>query len=361
MAVEKLEAWGQGTERPTLRQAQELARKLRVPLGYLYLSNHPDETLPIPDLRTKSGSPPRKPSPDFLDVAYDALRKQDWYREYLQGEGAGEVPFVRRFTQSSPVGTIAEDVRRTLHLDHALRHSVTSRDDFFNRLTVNAESAGVIVLRSGVVGNNTRRPLDPNEFQGFALSDPIAPLVFVNTRDFKAAQVFTLAHELTHIWMGVSGVSGPDYLAKRSGQPNDDEGIAEAVAAEVLVPSDDFELRWRSDMSVDQNLKELATYYRVSMFVVLKRAYEMEFLDNEKFVKKYEELRKNVHLRRQKGGGGGYEVMLWRNSMAVTNALLVSFLEGTTPSTEASALLNTRNTTLPALASYLGLSKRKNA
>jgi len=199
VAVEKLEAWEQGRERPTLRKAQDLARKFKIPFGYLYLSEPPEETLPIPDLRTKSGSPPRKPSPDFLDVAYDALRKQDWYRDYLKNEQAERVPFVGRFTRSSPTLAIAEDIRHTLHLDHAFRHSVIGRDDFFNQLTRRAERAGVVVLRTGIVGSNTTRPLDPAEFQGFAISDPMAPLVFVNTRDFKAAQVFTFVHELTHI------------------------------------------------------------------------------------------------------------------------------------------------------------------
>lgn len=73
--VEKLAAWERGEVRPTFRQAQDLAKKLKVPFGYLYLSEPPDEVLPLPDLRTTSGSSPRKPSPDFLEVLYDALRK----------------------------------------------------------------------------------------------------------------------------------------------------------------------------------------------------------------------------------------------------------------------------------------------
>lgn len=361
VAVEKLEAWEQGRERPTLRKAQDLARKFKIPFGYLYLSEPPKETLPIPDLRTKAGSPPRKPSPDFLDIAYDALRKQDWYRDYLKNEQADKVPFVGRFTSSSPTLAIAEDIQRTLHLDHALRHSAIGRDDFFNQLTLRAERAGVIVLRSGIVGSNTKRPLDPKEFQGFAISDPMAPLVFVNTRDFKAAQVFTFVHELTHIWMGVSGVSGTEYLAKPSDQPNDDERIADAVAAEVLVPDEDFELRWRKDTSIEENLRDLAKYYRVSMFVVLRRAYEMDFIEYEVFKKQYEELRKNVHRIPKQTGGGGYGVIVWRNSWTITSTLLSSFLEGTTSPKETSALLNMRSSVLPALASYFGFTKRENA
>jgi len=138
--------------------------------------------------------------------------------------------------------------------------------------------------------------------------------------------------------MGVSGVSGTEYLAKSSDQPNDDERIADAVAAEVLVPHEDFELRWRKDTSMVKNLSELAGYYKVSMFVVLRRAYEMGIIEHEDFKRQYEELRKNI--KPPKPGGGGYGVAIWRNSWTITSTLLASFLEGTVSPTETSALLN---------------------
>lgn len=358
VTVERLRAWEDEDEvaRPTFHQAQDLAKKLKIPFGYLYLSNPPDERLPLPDLRVRSGTPPRKPSPDFLEVLYDAFRKQDWYREYLTNERMGPLPFTNRFTINSPTKDIADDIRATLQLNDDFRRSVSDRDGFFRQFVRHAEDAGVLVMCSGIVGSNTHRSLDPDEFQGFAMSDAIAPLVFVNQNDFKSAQIFTLAHELAHIWMGISGVSSIEYFAKPAEQLHGWERKADAVAAETLVPADTFELRWNDLTNVDENLHRLSTYYRVSLFVILRRAYELNKISLEAFRAKYTELRAKIHGK-QKGGGGGYASILSRNSRTITTALVYSVVEGKASVKEASTLLNTRISKLQSLAKYIQETK----
>lgn len=355
VSVEKLTAWESGDERPSLRQAHDIAKKLRVPLGYLYLSAPPDERLPLPDLRTVPGGPTRMPSPDFLEVLYDALRKQEWYRDQMEAEGVAPLAFVARFTPDNEPTVIASDIRNTLGINHAMRHQARNWSEFLTALVRKAESAGVLVLRSGIVGNNTWRPLQFEEFRGFAMSDEFAPLVFVNGADYKTAQIFTLVHELAHIWLGQSGISSLDYMKRSGEQHNPVDKRCDSVAAEVLVPRSDFELRWNDHTSVDRNIQDLAAYYRVSGFVVLRRAFELGQCGRDVFESKYEELlTRTTKTSTVKREGGDFKVnLLSRNSTIFTTAVVAALAEGRVLASEAATLLNLNTLTLKRIGASL--------
>ncbi len=351
---DKLEAWEKGNERPTFRQAQILAQKLHIPFGYLFLSVPPVEKLPLPDLRTVAGAPPYPPSPDFSDLLNDVLRKQQWYREYQESEGAQPVPFVGRFTLSNNPETIAIDIRDTLGINDKMRQESENWELFLRDFIRRADSAGVLVLRSSIVGNNTSRPLNVEEFRGFAISDDLAPVIFINGQDAKAAQIFTLAHELAHLWIGESGISNPDYKKRSSQQQHLIDRFCDQVAAETLVPKQDFLSRWQDNKTLNDNLQALAAQYRVSSFVVLRRAYENGKLTTEDYDAHYQELLANPkRIKGTKGGGNFYLSLLARNSNTLTITLLVATAEGRVSQRDTARLLNVKIKTLPAIQNEL--------
>ena len=227
----KLPQWESGDHRPTLKQLEQFARATRTPVGYFFLSAPPDEEVPIPDLRTVGDRGVRRPSPDLLDTIYQCQQRQDWYRDYARGIGLDPVPHVGSLSMATPVGEAASAL--TAAMSFSVERRGPNWSEAFGYLRDRAEDSGVLVMVSGVVGSNTHRKLDPAEFRGFALADPLAPLVFVNGADTKAAQIFTLAHELAHIWLGESALSDADLGVQAT---HDVERWCNGVAAEVLVP-----------------------------------------------------------------------------------------------------------------------------
>lgn len=350
--LEILNAWEEGDSRPSFRQAQLLAKNLRVPFGYLYLNAPPKESLPLPDLRTMTSTDDHKPTPDFLDLLYDVFRKQEWYREYLEEEEVSPVPFIGKFNLNDNPSTIASDIRDTLGIDDSLRQECDNWEEFLKRLIYRSEMHRVLVLRSGIVGNNTYRKLDVQEFRGFAISDDLAPVIFINGNDYKTAQIFTVAHELAHLWIGASGISNPNYALRSKQQRHIIDQFCDNIAAEVLIPSDDFLMRWNEFVKLDNNLNRLARHYRVSAFVVLRRAYEFDKITDEIFRGKYQDLLSRIR-KKKPSGGDYYSSVLSRNSATFTKSLIMAASEGRVLPTEAARLLNVKVAKLNAVEGYV--------
>jgi len=345
---EKFALWELGKAYPTFRQAQVLARTLRIPFGYLFLSEPPDETPAIPDLRTIRDERYLQLSVDFLDTLNDALRKQDWYREYLHREGSAPLSFIGRYSVDDSVVRVAKDICSTLGVDDKLRHGARNWQDFLTLLTEKAESAGILVMRNSVVKNNNFRPLSVGEFRGFALSDRLAPVVFINSRDAKAAQIFTLAHELVHLWIGESAISSPD-LAYSSLEEDQVEKFCNQVAAEILTPQTGFLQRWNNHQNLEENIAEITRYYKVSSVVVLRRALELGRISRDRFFKQYHlELEKQQPVK-ESSGGDPYATYWTRNSKRLTQAIVSATFEGQLLYRDAASFLGVKVKTLEGL------------
>lgn len=340
----KLPEWEGGQTQPTLKQVEAFARAVHVPVGYLFLSEPPDEDVPIPDFRTFAAHELTRPSPNLLDTIYTCQERQNWYREFVRVAGQPELDFVGSATVGASPETVAAKMRETLGFDLAARRKCPTWTDALRLFIRQADEAGILVMVSGVVMSNTHRRLDPAEFRGFTLSDPLAPLIFINGRDTKAAQMFTLAHELAHIWLGASALSNLD-VAPRSGFRRE-EVWCNAVAAELLVPLDALRSDLRREESLPRALARLARTFKVSTLVILRRLLDAGWIDRDRFdviwCQEVERLRGLV----QGGSGGGdfYRTTLARVSHRFAFALVVSTLEGHTLYRDAFRMLGVRKT-----------------
>jgi Zn-dependent peptidase ImmA (M78 family)/transcriptional regulator with XRE-family HTH domain len=294
----KLAEWERGASSPTLMQLEKLAKRLWAPLGYFFLAAPPEEKLPIPDFRSINDTPVQHPSPDLLETIFSMQRRQQWYSDFILQEGATPLPFVRSASLDDDPITVANRMRDCLGVKSGWAKAESKWDDAFMALWLNVEIAGVIVVCNGVVGNNTSRILDVEEFRGFVLPDPYAPLIFINNVDAKAAQMFTLAHELAHVWIGSAGV-----LNFRDMRPSDNETelFCNAVAAEFLVPKSEIETAWRNQ----KNFNILASYFKVSPLVIARRVLDAGYIDKSVFFQFYHKFMADVRTEKEAREPGG--------------------------------------------------------
>ncbi len=326
----RLAAWEADEVQPTLKQVEAFARAVHVPVGYLFLSAPPKESLPIPDFRTFAGLAVVRPSPDLLEMIYACQERQSWYREFAKVSGQPALAFINSVTHETRPESIAARMRETLNFQVADRKACRTWEDALRLFIRQADSAGVLVMISGVVLSNNHRRLNPSEFRGFALSDPLAPLVFVNGADTKAAQMFTLAHELAHLWLGASALS--DVGARPEQGARSEEVWCNAVAAEFLVPLDALRCELHSDELLPEAMLRLARTFKVSTLVVLRRLLDAGWIERETFEAQWS--RENARLRtlvqRNSGGGDFHRTTIARVSRRFARALVVSTSEGQT-------------------------------
>jgi Zn-dependent peptidase ImmA (M78 family)/transcriptional regulator with XRE-family HTH domain len=345
--------WRTGSKKPTLKQLERFAHTARVPIGYLFFQEPPEEWLPVPDFRTMGDLGVRHPSPDLLETVYLCQERQDWYRDYARVHQEGVVPYVGSLTLDVRGPEAAETIRTVLSF--AIEERGSNWTQALHHLIDRADQVGILVMVSGVVGSNTHRKLDPREFRGFALSDQYAPVIFLNGADTKAAQIFTMAHELAHIWLGESGVDDVDMTVPSSIAI---ERWCNEVAAEMLIPASLLRDVVIDPDDLTDELNRLARRFKVSTLVVLRRLRDTERLTAAQFRAAYAiELARVMALlaTRTSGGGDFYNTQPARVSKRFARALIGSTREGQTLHRDAFQMLGFKKlSTFNELALRLG-------
>jgi Zn-dependent peptidase ImmA (M78 family) len=334
--VGKIEQW-EKEGKLTYSEAEKLAHLTHTAFGYLFLDKPPVEKLPIPDFRTAGSQSVEGMSMELLDVIYQSQRRQDWFRDHLRETESDKPDFVGSFPPGKPISKAAESIRKHLAY-HPSQCRESSLDAVIREFVDAAEAAGILVVRAGKVGNNTRRTLDPQEFRGFALVDEWAPLVFVNSADTKAAQIFTLAHELAHIWAGQSAISN---LEKTYAPEQRVEVYCNAVAAEYLVPMEDLISRIDGVPAVDADfVRTLRLHYRVSDLVIIRRLHDAGAISKAAFKRNYNDKLEEYRSKPNSNSGNFHNNQPGQIGRRFGTAVVASTLEGKTLYRDALSLLD---------------------
>ena len=339
----------------TFSLMDDLAKFTNTPIGYLHLSEPPDDRLPITDFRTRAGKLPKRPSTNLLDTVYQMQRRQAWMRDEMIYQEAHPLEFVGAFSLDSSPPQVAAAMVEVLQLSGSWAASEGTWTNALRTLRDHIESAGILVVFNGVVGNNTRRKLDPDEFQGFALVDEYAPLIFVNNADYKTAQIFTLVHEFSHIIVGESGLSKfenltpTDYAAEIS---------CDKIAAEFLMPAEDLQKEWKIALQSNDPYQELAKRFKVSTVVAARRALDSGLITRDAFFEYYHENKAKNWRGSQHGGkrkgGDFWNNQHWRLGARFGGAVSLAVLEGRVSYTDAYRLTDLRGQTFSNMHEKLG-------
>ncbi len=316
---------------------EKVAEKTRTAFGFLFLPEPPHPSLPIADFRRIDPSQPAVHSEELLDIIYAAQLKQNWYREYLIENGVKPLPFVGKSSIKTPSKEVASDIRATLGIGSALSAMMATWEQAWGATIEAVEEAGILVLCSGYVGTFTQRTLSVDEFRGFALSDKYAPLIFVNGADAPVARLFTLAHEIAHIWIGETGISN---LERTYAAGNTIETYCNSVAAEILLPLDELRAAWQGGTNDLNEVARFSDEYKISKLVVARRAHDAGFLTESVYRDFYKLLIAQFKAKKEQGGGGIYYVNeKYQNSRRFSITIIQEALAGRETQREAMQLL----------------------
>lgn len=287
--------WLNKTEQPTIKQLENIAKFAYVPFGYLMLSEKPTvKVKPIEDFRTKKNSGflnAEEYSADLRDTLVDVRNKQDWLREYKKEQGYAYVHFVGSINQNMPDDDVVQMINEVLNIDDRWRNNIKNKEEGFRFFLDMVEATGVTVFVNGIVGNNTHRKLNVNEFRGFALTDKLAPVIFINGSDSPAARLFSLVHELVHLFLGQDGLD--DHT----------EPFCNRIAAKVLVPKSQFDERW----CVHPNdFDDLERFFKVSQLVLYRMALTLDKITPKEYNRLIALYNKKIQEKKKNTGGGDF-------------------------------------------------------
>lgn len=353
--LDTIEPWLEGKREPTLNQLEQLSKKAQIPFGYFFLNEPPQEDLPLLKFRTVNNHQITQPSRNLIETIHDMETKQAWLSEYRQQQGLEKNFFVgagrTKINQVLSNDAKAETIMTALGISAGwnFRKGTLNRFDY---LRTKLDDIGVTVMYSGQVQNNTRRTLDQYEFRAFALTDDYAPFIFINSNDSFKAMLFSLVHELIHIWFGTAELFNADL-----DNPNDErdpvtEQTINAIAEKILFPKTLFITQWKGIENTDaiQKSISIAKAFGTSPLSAAIRAKRLKLIPQSVVdqLKKYlseQYFHQKDESRNSNGHPTYYTVKAAHIDRAFARDVYRGARSGALPYSEAFELVNVKSTT----------------
>lgn len=275
-----LDRWISHEEVPNTNTILTVSKATNIPFGYLFLKNPPQEECSLIHCRTINSLTNKNFSRDLIDTYNIMSNIQNWMSEYnRENLGIDPLHFVDSCKGKISVADIANDIRNELEITIDYFKSSKKKSNYFKNLKDKITQLGILVMKNSCVGNNHKRKLNISEFRAFTLIDDYAPLIFINNNDSENGKIFSLIHELAHIWIGENNLFNDNYF---SSSVSKTEQICNAVAAEVLVPIDHFKNEW-NNLNSDSigKISELSDVFHCSKLVIARRALDLKFISKE--------------------------------------------------------------------------------
>ena len=352
--------WENGTLLPSIAQARKAAEVYKRPLAVFYLPEPPRDFETLRDYRTLPADYPKEYRQNLSLLIRTTQYRQEWMREFLIEEGMPDLSFVGSATLADPPYTISRDIHQKLQITPQEQIECPGRQEALRLWIDRAEQAGIFIFRQGQI--------ELKEARGFVICDEYAPFIYINSEDAKAGQLFTLVHELAHLWLNLSGVSNledTDFVGY------DDQASIETfcnkIAAETIL---NRELFFRALERLDGSIKtikkieNLSNYFNVSEEVVARRFLDEGIIRRDEYTelrehyqKRWVELKK-IERRRMKATEGGpsyYTRKVFNNGYSFTQTVVSAYESGTISGREASGLLEVKVNHIQRLALKAGL------
>ncbi len=357
---EEIAAWEDGTLRPSIAQARKASEVYRRALAIFYLPAPPKDFETLRDYRSLPDTEIREFSAELAFLMRIAQHRQDWIRDYLITEGFESLAFVgSASTQDTPQNT-ADHIRQVIHVPPEEQSDCETRHEALRLWIEGSEAAGVFIFR--------QRRISLIEARGFLISDDISPFIFINSEDSKSAQLFTLAHELAHLCLNLSGVSN---LQTRGTAIDEETGRIEVfcnrVAAYAVLDERLFSEEWKglsARIPLEEKIRHVSGALKVSEEVVARRLLDKNLITQDT----YRELRQTYQDRWEKFKAGQRERMKssegWppyyvttaaRLGYAFTRTVVSGFMSGAISGRDASSLLNVKVNNLRRLGEVAGI------